>query len=152
MERSSADCQTAVVPGDSQPEWTAPVRFAEVDSQDVVFNAHYLTYCDEAMAAFLSRHSTPEVDLVSLSSDMQLVTSTLTWTASARLGDTIEVRVRTDRIGRSSLTLEFHITASGRDCCRVVTTYVLIGADGQPTPMDEQVRVALGSPQRVSGS
>ena len=28
--------------------WSAPVRFVECDQQGVVFNAHYLTWADEA--------------------------------------------------------------------------------------------------------
>ena len=33
------------------------VRFGEVDLQAVVFNAHYLAYCDDAVAAAgLTRH------------------------------------------------------------------------------------------------
>lgn len=30
------------------------VRYHECDMQKVVFNAHYLTYCDEAMASWLA--------------------------------------------------------------------------------------------------
>ena len=32
--------------------WSAPVRYAEVDQQGIVFNSHYLLYCDEAMDAY----------------------------------------------------------------------------------------------------
>ena len=31
----------------------SPVRYAECDSQGVVFNAHYVAYCDHAMDEFL---------------------------------------------------------------------------------------------------
>jgi acyl-CoA thioesterase FadM len=39
--------------------WSAVVRFAEVDGQNVVFNSHYLTYCDEAMSAFCATRGMP---------------------------------------------------------------------------------------------
>ena len=66
---------------DPMTTWTAPVRYAEVDGQGVVFNSHYLLYCDEAMAAFCR-----ERDLIAVADRVQLVTSTLTWTSGRALG------------------------------------------------------------------
>jgi acyl-CoA thioester hydrolase len=118
--------------------WSAPVRYAEVDGQGVVFNAHYLLYCDEAMNAFCR-----ERDLLAVAEGVRLVTSTLTWRSGARWGQMIHVDAACTEIGRSSFVIEFEIRADERSCCRVVTTYVLTDDDGRPTPVPEQARAAL---------
>ena len=123
--------------------WTAPVRFAEADQQGIVFNAHYLTYCDEAMGAFLVARSSPGLDLVDFAARVRLVSSTLTWTGSARWGDVVEVTAACSRVGRSSLTIVFDVRASGRECCRVETVYVHTDPDGAPREVPSQVRAAL---------
>jgi acyl-CoA thioester hydrolase len=118
--------------------WTAPVRYAEIDGQGVVFNAHYLTYCDEAMAHFCR-----ERDLAGFAADVQLVASNLTWTSAARWGDVVEVDVACTRVGRTSLTLCFDIRVGTRACCRVETTYVHIDGAGRPAPVPDEARAAL---------
>lgn len=118
--------------------WSAPVRYAEVDGQNVVFNAHYLTYCDEAMSQFCADQGFP-----GLSADVQLVASSLTWTAAARWGETVEVEVTCLRIGTTSFVLGFDVRAAGRSCCRVETTYVHIDGDGRPTRIPDEVRAAF---------
>jgi acyl-CoA thioester hydrolase len=125
--------------------WTAPVRFAEVDAQEVVFNSHYLLYCDEAATTFLL-----ERGLRDIARNVRLVTSQLTWSGAARWGDDIAVAVHCADLGRTSFVLEFEITASGRDCCSVRTTYVLADPAGRPTPVPAQARELMRSP--VPGS
>jgi acyl-CoA thioester hydrolase len=118
--------------------WSAPVRYAEVDQQGVVFNAHYLLYCDEAMGAFCVQRGLQEfVELV------RLVSSRLTWSGPATWGDVVEVDVRCTKVGRTSATLAFDITAGGRQCCAVETTYVYADAAGTPRPVPDDVRAAL---------
>jgi acyl-CoA thioester hydrolase len=122
--------------------WSAPVRYAEVDQQGVVFNAHYLLYCDEAMGAYcLQRGLRDFVQLV------RLVTSTLTWSGPARWGDVIDVEVRCSKLGRTSATLDFDVRAGGRRCCAVETTYVYADAAGAPVPIPDDVRDRLMADQ-----
>ena len=118
--------------------WSAPVRYAEVDQQGVVFNAHYLLYCDEAMGAFCIQRGLSEfVELV------RLVTSTLTWSGPAHWGDVIDVDVRCTQVGTTSATLAFDVHAAGRPCCQVETVYVYADRSGTPAPIPDEVRVAL---------
>ena len=120
------------------PTWSAPVRYAEVDQQGVVFNAHYLLYCDEAMGTFcVQRGLTEFVELV------RLVTSTLTWSGPARWGDVVEVDVRCTKIGQTSATLAFDVRAGGRACCEVETVYVYADESGSPKEIPEAIRTAL---------
>jgi acyl-CoA thioester hydrolase len=127
--------------------WSAPVRYAEVDGQGVVFNSHYLLYCDEAMAAFCRSR-----ELISLADRVQLVTSTLTWKSGARWGDVLDVDVACVRVGRTSFTLAFCVRVGERECCAVETTYVLVDESWRPAPVPDDVRAALQSaPPLVSG-
>ncbi|HKC28985.1 MAG TPA: thioesterase family protein [Jatrophihabitans sp.] len=118
--------------------WSAPVRYGEVDQQGIVFNSHYLLYCDEAMSAFCAQHEFPEfVELV------RLVASKLTWSAPARWGDVVEVDAQCTKVGRTSATLAFDMRASGRPCCFVETTYVYADEAGTPQPIPDDVRTRL---------
>lgn len=117
--------------------WSAPVRYAEVDGQGVVFNSHYLLYADEAMSAFCRSRG-----LDQLAEQVQLVTSTLTWTSGARWGEVLDVDVACVRIGRTSFTLNFDIRADDRSCCAVETVYVLV-VDGRPAAIPHDIRAAL---------
>jgi acyl-CoA thioester hydrolase len=118
--------------------WSAPVRYAEVDQQGVVFNSHYLLYCDEAMGAFCAQRGLQDfVELV------RLVASSLTWSGPAHWGDVIDVDVRCTRVGVTSATLAFDVRAGGRPCCAVETTYVYADEAGTPQPISDEMRVKL---------
>jgi acyl-CoA thioester hydrolase len=117
--------------------WSAPVRYAEVDQQGVVFNSHYLLYCDEAMGAFCA-----ERGLLELAEAVHLVSSTLNWRSPARWGEAVEVDTRCDRVGTSSFAMHFEVRVGERVCCVVDTTYVF-AADGRPRPLPDAARAAL---------
>ena len=81
------------------------VRWAEVDMQKIVFNAHYLMYFDTAVTDYwralaLPYHETME----QLEGDLYVVKATVEFHASARVDDQIEVAMKCSRIGSSSLT------------------------------------------------
>jgi acyl-CoA thioester hydrolase len=119
--------------------WSAPVRWSEIDAQGIVFNAHYLTYCDEAMGAFCVHHG-----LGSLGDAVHVVAASLTWSSPLRPGELAEVDVRCLAVGNTSLTLAFDIRAGGRACCAAQLTYVHTGGAGTPAPLPPEVRAALG--------
>jgi acyl-CoA thioester hydrolase len=127
------------------PVWSAPVRFVECDQQGVVFNAHYLVWADEAVNAWWEARGVPWDDLTRRGIEYYVVASALEWRSSARWGDTVEVDAKTEKLGRSSLTLRFDIRVGERTCCVVRTTYVCT-ADGASTPWPDDVR------ERISGS
>lgn len=80
------------------------VRWAEVDQQGVVFNAHYLTYGDlcvtEYWRALGLRY--PQ-DFLQQGSDTFVRKASIEYHAPARFDDELEVCGRTARLGRSSL-------------------------------------------------
>jgi acyl-CoA thioester hydrolase len=123
--------------GGSTATWSAPVRYAEVDQQGIVFNSHYLLYCDEAMGAYCA-----ERGILELAERIHLVASTLNWRAPARWGDVIEVDAHCTRIGTSSLDIHFDLRVGEQVVCAVDTTYVL-AEDGRPQPIPDSIRALL---------
>jgi acyl-CoA thioester hydrolase len=120
--------------------WSAPVRYAEVDAQGVVFNAHYLLYCDEAMAAFCREHG-----VLWVADGSKVVSSQLTWASSARWGDVVDVEATCAKVGRTSFVLAFAVRVADRLCCQVETTYVLTDESGRPAAIADETRAALTS-------
>ena len=81
------------------------VRWAEVDMQKIVFNAHYLMYFDTAMADYWRALCLPYQDTMdALQGDLYVVKATVEFHASARVDDQIEVAMKCSRIGSSSVT------------------------------------------------
>lgn len=81
------------------------VRWAEVDMQKIVFNAHYLMYFDTAIADYWRALGLPyQESMEQLEGDLYVVKATVEFHASARVDDQIEVAMKCSRIGNSSLT------------------------------------------------
>lgn len=80
------------------------VRWAEVDMQKIVFNAHYLMYFDTAITDYWRAVALPyEEAMHSLGGDLYVVKATVEFHASARMDDQIDVAMKCSRIGNSSL-------------------------------------------------
>lgn len=80
------------------------VRWAEIDQQKIVFNGHYLTYVDVAMTNYWRALGLPyEAAMASLGGDLYVKKSTLEYHASARMDDQLDITLRLERLGRSSL-------------------------------------------------
>jgi acyl-CoA thioester hydrolase len=124
--------------------WSSPVRFVECDQQGVVFNAHYLTWADEAANAWWSARGLPWDALLERGLEYLVKASSLDWTSSARWGDTVEVDVQLGALGRTSLTLVLTVRVGERRCCEIRTVYVAT-ADGVPTPWPDDVRALLSA-------
>ena len=83
------------------------VRWAEVDMQKIVFNAHYLMYVDTAISDYWRALALPyEQAMLELGGDLYVKKSSLEFHASARFDDQLEVGMRCSRIGNSSMTFE----------------------------------------------
>ncbi|HWL73518.1 MAG TPA: thioesterase family protein [Burkholderiaceae bacterium] len=86
------------------------VRWAEVDKQGVVFNAHYLLYCDVCVTEYwraLGMHYPDE--FVSKGSDLFVRKSTVEYFSAAYYDDELEVCGRIARLGNTSLRFAVEI-------------------------------------------
>ena len=80
------------------------VRWAEVDMQKVVFNGHYLMYVDTAMGNYWRALALPYEDtLAALDGDLFVRKATLEYLAPARYDDALEIGIRFESAGTSSL-------------------------------------------------
>ncbi len=80
------------------------VRWAEVDLQKIVFNPHYLMYLDTAMADYWRAMALPyESAMHQLGGDLYVKKSSLEFFASARYDDLLDIGLRCERIGNSSM-------------------------------------------------
>jgi YbgC/YbaW family acyl-CoA thioester hydrolase len=86
------------------------VRWAEVDMQKIVFNGHYLMYADTAVGAYWRALAMPYHETMeALGGDLYVRKATVEYLGSARYDEQIEVGVRMQRIGSSSMVFAFGI-------------------------------------------
>src|SRR5262249_1093163 len=80
------------------------VRWAETDMQGIVFNGHYLTYCDVAVTEYFRAIGVryPH-EFVESGSDTFVRKATVEYFAGAQYDDELFVCARTAQLGRSSL-------------------------------------------------
>lgn len=119
------------------------VRYQEVDLQNVVFNAHYLGYCDIASASWMSEAIgwTGVGDTI----DWMLVKATVEWQGSATYGDTLDVDCGVARWGTSSFDIAYRGTVAGAPVFTSVITYVsVVPGTKDSTPVPDRMRTALG--------
>jgi YbgC/YbaW family acyl-CoA thioester hydrolase len=80
------------------------VRWAEVDMQKIVFNAHYLMYFDTAIADYWCALALPyEATMQTLEGDLYVKKASIEFHASARMDDRLDVALKCSRIGKSSM-------------------------------------------------
>lgn len=80
------------------------VRWAEVDMQKIVFNAHYLMYFDTAVTDYWRALALPyEEAMHQLGGDLYVKKASVEFHASARHDDQLDVAMKCSRIGNSSM-------------------------------------------------
>ena len=80
------------------------VRWAEVDMQKIVFNAHYLMYFDTAIADYWRTLALPyEEAMQQLGGELYVKKVSLEYRASGRFDDQLEVALKCQKIGKSSI-------------------------------------------------
>ncbi|WP_395137304.1 YbgC/FadM family acyl-CoA thioesterase [Schlegelella aquatica] len=86
------------------------VRWAEVDAQKIVFNGHYLMYVDTAITDYWRALALPYPDaLEQFGGDLFVKKATLEYHAPARYDDQLEIGIRCERVGTSSMTFRIGI-------------------------------------------
>lgn len=115
------------------------VRYSEIDGQKIVFNAHYLTYCDIAVTEYFRelRRQYPDTQLETV-----VAKATLNFRRSAVFDDILNIYCRTKHIGNSSMVMEFHICREGEPdpLLEAEIVYVNINKEYKPTPIPEKTR------------
>ena len=81
------------------------VRWSEIDAQNIVFNGHYLTYFDTAIAGYWRALAMPYAEtMASFAGDLFVRKATLDYLGSARYDEMLEIGIQCLRVGGSSIT------------------------------------------------
>lgn len=126
------------------------VRYQEVDLQNVVFNAHYLAWCDIACSGWMQ--AAIGWNGVDDAVDWMLVKVEMEWQGSATYGDTIDIDCGVARWGTSSYDVDFLGTVSGEPVFTARITYVCIEPSTKTAiRVPDAMRAALGpaDPTRI---
>jgi YbgC/YbaW family acyl-CoA thioester hydrolase len=131
------------------------VRWAEVDMQKIVFNGHYLTYIDTAVADYWREIGLPYPQgyVERYGADLFLRKATVEYLGSARYDDLLEVCSRVARLGRSSMTFNFEIRREAQTAPLVTAELVYVNADPsamKAAPLPDDVRRRILGYERVA--
>ena len=121
------------------------VRWAEVDMQKIVFNGHYLMYLDTAISDYWRAMAFPyEAGMLALGGDLYVKKASVEYHGSARFDDMLDVGLRCQRIGASSITFAGAIFAG--DALLITAELIYVFADPatqKSRPVPDTLRHAL---------
>jgi YbgC/YbaW family acyl-CoA thioester hydrolase len=143
---------------DFRCEYRLRVRWAEIDMQKVVFNGHYLTYIDTAVAEYWREIGLPYPDgyVDRYGCDLYLRKAAVEYHGSARYDETLAVLCRVGRVGRSSMDYRFEIWREAPRPSQgplITADLVYVNVDvksGKPAPLPDDLRERVRSYERVA--
>jgi acyl-CoA thioester hydrolase len=122
------------------------VRYGEVDMQRVVFNSHYLAYCDDAVETWLQHLG---LDVFDHGWDFMLKKAVVEWDGAATVHDVISITVGVSRWGTTSFDVGFRGAVGDRPVFSVTITYVGVKAGTTETmaaPAEIRARMDAHAP------
>ena len=121
------------------------VRWVEVDMQKIVFNAHYLMYFDTAVSGYWRALSLPYQDAMALlGGDLYVKKASIEYHGSAQFDDRLDVALRCDRIGNSSMVFAGAIFRSDQLLVSCELVYVFADTTTQTSkPVPDLLRQTL---------
>ena len=132
------------------------VRYAEVDAQGVVFNAHWLTYADDATTRFFEHLGYDASELWTGAEspfDIMVRSSTLDFAGAAHFDEEVDISVAPVRLGTSSFDLRYVATVGDRPAVTVTTTYVVVVPGEQRSqPIPHDLRSRMEAELRTAGA
>ncbi len=123
------------------------VRWGEVDIQRIVFNPHYLMYIDGAFTEYWRALGIPYASIPAmLQGDLYVKKSTIEYHGSARLDDMLDICLKCERIGNSSLLFQSGIFRGETLLVSAEMVYVFADpANQRPKPVPQMLRELLPS-------
>jgi acyl-CoA thioester hydrolase len=119
-------------------------RYAEVDQQGVVFNAHWLTYFDDACTRFFESLGYTPKEAFFETFDFMIVKAVLEWEGPAGFDEPIDIAVAPARLGTSSFDLRYRASVGDRPACTGVITYVSVTpSTHESAPIPSELRGRL---------
>jgi acyl-CoA thioester hydrolase len=121
------------------------VRWAEIDAQQIVFNGHYLTYFDIGITEYWRAIGLPYPEgIAGTGGDLFAVRSVINYHASARYDEWLDICVRAEKLGNSSMTFEIGIFRDGERLVSGEIVYVNADpASKTSRPLPDKLRRAI---------
>ena len=117
------------------------VRWAEVDAQKIVFNAHYMLYADVAVTDYWRKLGMSyEAGWGLLGGEMVVKKADVTYHAAAVMGDVLDIGIRCVKLGNTSLQFQCGIFRGGQLLNTVELVYVFVNGERQPQPLPQALR------------
>ena len=91
------------------------VRYSEIDSQNIVYNSHYLTYFDIAISELMDSTFNQEKYIQNTGNEFHTINVNMSFKASAKLNDQLEIYSVIKVIGNSSITFQQEIYIKNSD-------------------------------------
>jgi YbgC/YbaW family acyl-CoA thioester hydrolase len=123
------------------------VRWAEIDAQKIVFNAHYLMYVDTAIAGYWRALAMPYAQTMAyLGGDLFVRKATVEYAGSARYDDVLDIGIRCGRIGNSSMLFTGAVFRADEMLVSCELVYVFADPHAQTSkPVPQELRDVLQS-------
>lgn len=119
------------------------VRYGECDMQQIVFNANYMAYCDDAMETWFQQVGMRMLDH---GWDFMLKRAVIEWQSSATVAETIDIALEVSRWGTTSFDVSFVGTVGDRAVFTMLITYVGVRLGTSETmPPPREVKAALSA-------
>ncbi len=120
------------------------VRYAECDRQEVVFNAHYLTYLDVAMTELWRAAFGSYQVMMDRGYDMVVAEAQLRFARAARFDDQLALEVCITKLGNSSMMTRHRIQRDGELLVEATMCHVLVDLETlRKAPLPDWVRDGL---------
>ena len=122
-------------------------RFSETDAMKVVHHTAYFNWFEVARTEMLRKGGVPYTEVQRRGVNFPLVEAFANYKAPAKYDDEVEVKIRASKVGRSSLRLDYEVMKlPGKELlCIGHTVHVLVGSDGKPTKIPDDLREKLSS-------
>lgn len=127
------------------------VRWSECDPQGIVFNPHYMMYADVGFTEYTRAIGVPyPAGLVEDGVDNFMIAAQITYRASARFDDELDIAVRTAYFGTTSFRMAFEIRRAGTVLAQAEATYVIADLTSRtPRPIPASLRAKVLAFERV---
>jgi acyl-CoA thioester hydrolase len=120
------------------------VRYHECDQQGVVFNAHYLAYCDICLVELWREAVEGYAGIAAKGLDVVVAEARIRFLAPLRSDDEFEMRLTVATLGTSSMTLEIVLDRDGETVAEAELAQVFIDTEsGDKVAIPGDVREAL---------
>ena len=116
-----------------------------------MFNAHWLTYFDEACTRWFETMGFDPKEAFFRDFDVMLVKAVLEWQGPAGFDDVVDIIVGTERLGTASFDVRYTATVEQRPVCMGTVTYVSVKpGTHESTPIPDVLRDRLQEAQAES--